>query len=96
MDMNESSSVIILKGVVHFKKKKLLLIIYSHPCYPRYPCLSFFSRKEIKVFNENIPELATKRFKVQKRVSVQTAKCSKGFKQFQTINKGLIKRNGLI
>jgi len=25
--------------------------------------------------------------------SVQTAKCSKGFKRFQTMNKGLIKRN---
>jgi len=32
--------------------KKLLLIIYSPPCHPRYPCLSFFSRKEIKVFDE--------------------------------------------
>jgi len=26
-------------------------------------------------------------------VSVQTANCSMGFKQFQTMNKGLIKRN---
>jgi len=43
-----------LKGVVHFKKK-LLLIIYSPPCHPRCPCLSFFSRKEMKVFDENIP-----------------------------------------
>jgi len=43
-----------LKGVVHFKKK-LLLIIYSPPCHPRCPCLSFFRRKEIKVFDENIP-----------------------------------------
>jgi len=34
------------KGVVHFKKK------FSHP---RCPCHSFFSRKEIKVFDENIP-----------------------------------------
>jgi len=34
-----------LKGVVHFKKKKLLLIIYSLPCHPRYPCHSFFSQK---------------------------------------------------
>jgi len=42
------------KGVVHFKKKKLL-IIYSLPCHPRYPCHSFFSRKEMKVFDENIP-----------------------------------------
>jgi len=31
-----------------------LLIIYSLPCHPRCPCLSFFSRKEIKVFDENI------------------------------------------
>jgi len=42
-----------IKGVVHFKKK-LLLIIYSPQCHPRCPCLSFFSRKEIKVFDENI------------------------------------------
>jgi len=45
-----------VKGVVHFKKKqnkkKLLLIIYSPPCHPRCPCLSFFRRKEIKVFDE--------------------------------------------
>jgi len=34
--------------------------------------------------------LVTKRFKVQKTLSVQTANCSKGFKQFQTMNKGLI------
>jgi len=34
---------------------KLLLIIYSSPRHPRCPCLSFFSRKEIKVFDENIP-----------------------------------------
>jgi len=33
------------------KKKKLLLIIYSPPCHPR----CFFSRNEIKVFDENIP-----------------------------------------
>jgi len=32
--------------------------------------------------------MGTKRFKVQKRVSVQTANCSKGFKRFQTMNKG--------
>jgi len=37
--------------------------------------------------------MATKRFKVQKIVSVQTAHCLKGFKRFQTMNKGLIKRN---
>jgi len=37
------------------KKKKLLLIIYSPPYHPRCPCHSFFSQKEIKVFDENIP-----------------------------------------
>jgi len=36
-------------------KKKKLLIIYSPLCHPRWPCLSFFSRKEIQVFDENIP-----------------------------------------
>jgi len=34
----------------------------------------------------------TKRFKVQKTVC-KTANCSKGFKRFQAMNKGLIKRN---
>jgi len=58
-----------------------LLIIYSPTCHPRCPRLSFFSRKEIKVFDENIPgfssynglqwTMGTKRFKVQKTVSVQ-------------------------
>jgi len=43
-----------VKGEVHLKKK-LLLIIYSPPCHPRCICLSFFSRKEIKVYDENIP-----------------------------------------
>jgi len=32
-----------------------LLIIYSPPCHPRCPCLSFFSGKEIKVLDEKIP-----------------------------------------
>jgi len=39
--------------LVHFKKTHLL-IIYSPPCHPRCPCLSFFTQKEIKVFDENI------------------------------------------
>jgi len=43
-----------VRVVVHFSKKHLL-IIYSPPCHPRCPCLSFFSQKEIKVFDENIP-----------------------------------------
>jgi len=50
------------------------------PCHPRCPCHSFFSRKEMKVFDENIPaffsiyctSVGTKRFKVQKTVSRQT------------------------
>jgi len=29
----------------------------------------------------------------EKTLSLQTANCSKGFKQFQTMNKGLIKQN---
>jgi len=54
-DWRGEGFVTLIKGVVHFKKKKkLLLIIYSPPCHPRCPCLSFFSRKEIKVFDENI------------------------------------------
>jgi len=31
-----------------------MLIIYSPPCHPRCPRLSFFEKK-IKVFDENIP-----------------------------------------
>jgi len=34
---------------LYLKIRKLLLIIYSPPCHPRYPCDSFFSQKEIKV-----------------------------------------------
>jgi len=40
--------LIFVKGVVHFKK-------LEKSCHPRCPCHSFFSRKEIKVFDENIP-----------------------------------------
>jgi len=36
--------------------KKKMLIIYSPPCHPRCPCLSFFSRKEIKVFDEQVQD----------------------------------------
>jgi len=39
--------------------------------------------------------MGTKQFKVQKTLSVQTANCSKGFKRFQMMNKGLIERNDL-
>jgi len=42
-------------------KKKLLLIIHSPPCHLRCPCLSFFRRKEIKVFDENIPGFSADR-----------------------------------
>jgi len=44
-----------LKGAV---LKKLLLIIYSPPCHPRCPCLSFFSQKErflMKTFQDFCP-----------------------------------------
>jgi len=67
------SESLALQGVVHFKKKTHP---HVHVHNPRFPCLSFFSRKEIKVFDENIPGffiiLVTKQFKVQKTVSVQT------------------------
>jgi len=53
--LRNASNLDNVKGVVHFKKKKNLLIIYSPPCHPRCPRLSFFNRKEIKVFDENIP-----------------------------------------
>jgi len=51
---NIISAIDLFKAVVHFKKETLL-IIYSPPCHPRCPRLSFLSRKEIKVFDENIP-----------------------------------------
>jgi len=34
---------------------KSIKSIYSPPCHPRCPCLSFFSRKEMKVFDEKFP-----------------------------------------
>jgi len=48
MSLQTRKALVHLKEVVHLKK--LLLIIYSPPCHPRCPCLSFFSRQEIKVF----------------------------------------------
>jgi len=42
------SSIKSFKGVVHFKKT------FADNLHPRCPCLSFFSRKGIKVFVENI------------------------------------------
>jgi len=57
------------------------MIIYSpHVIQDIHVILIFFSRKEIKVFDENITgffsmqwtSMGTKRFKVQKTVSVQT------------------------
>jgi len=66
-------------------------MIYSPPCHPRYPCHSFFSRKEIKVFDENIPGMDfTGNQTVQGPKDSFSANCSKGFKRFQTMNKGLI------
>jgi len=44
----QCNSDVCIKGIVHFWKKKLLLIIYSPPCHPRCPC-----RKEIKVFDKH-------------------------------------------
>jgi len=34
-------------------------MIYSPPCHPRCPCHSFFSQKEMKVFDENIPAFSS-------------------------------------
>ncbi len=42
-----------LKGLVHFQIQ--ISWYFTHPpCHPRCLCISFFSRKEIKVFDENI------------------------------------------
>jgi len=67
-------------------KNALLLLFLLHV---------FLSSEEIKVFDAKIQVFFpyTKRFKVQKTVSVQTANCSKSFKRFQMMNKGLVKRN---
>ncbi len=40
-----------IKNVINLWKH--LINSHSLPCQPRRPCLSFFSRKEIKVFEEN-------------------------------------------
>jgi len=44
-----------LKRISSLKNKIKMLVIYSPPCHPRCPFLSFFSLKEIKVFDENFP-----------------------------------------
>jgi len=54
LEIHCSEEVLALKGVVHFFFF-FKLLIYSPPCHPGCPCLSFFSQKEIKVFDENIP-----------------------------------------
>jgi len=86
-----------LKGIVHFKKK-LLLIIYSPPCHPRCPCVFFLQTKRnegfwwkhsgiflhIMDFNGNQPVQGP---------NESFSAASKGFKQHQMMNKGLIKRN---
>jgi len=46
-------NTIIIKGVVHFFVNKFADNLLTP--HPRCPCLSFFSRKEIKIFDENIP-----------------------------------------
>ncbi len=40
------------KGLVHFQIK-----MYSPPCLVRCLCISFYIRIEIKVFDENIPQI---------------------------------------
>jgi len=58
--------------------------------------MSFFLQSKrifFRIFLDIMDSMGSKRFKVQMRVPVQTANCSKGFKRFQTMNKGLIKRN---
>ncbi len=54
VEKNKNKIKSMIKGLVHFQNKNFL-IIYSPPYHPTCSCLSFFSRKEIKVFEENIP-----------------------------------------
>jgi len=90
--LTSSTSLMHLKGVVHFKKKKKTFADnLLTPSHLRYPCPSFFSRKEIKVFDEDF--LHIMHFNGNQTVQGPKDNCSKGFKRFQTMNKGLIKRN---
>jgi len=62
------------------------------------PMSSKISMSEIKVFDENIPGFFSimdfnGNQTVQGAKDTFSAKCSKGFKRFQTMNKGLIKQN---
>jgi len=58
-----------------------------------FTCHSFFSRKEIEVFDESIPRFFNGNQTVQGPKDCFSANCSKSFKRFQTMNKGLIKLN---
>jgi len=85
------------KVVVHLKKKNFL-IIYSPPCHPKCPCLSFLSQKEIEVFDENIPGFSPYNglhggfivFQTVQGPNESFSAASKGFNRHQTTNKGLI------
>jgi len=66
-----------------------LLIIYSPQCHPRCPRHSFFSQKEIEVFDENIPAFSPYNG-LQWGPNESFSAASKGFKRLQTMNKGLI------
>jgi len=82
------------KGLVLFRIKNFL-IIYSPPCHPRYLCLSFFSRKEIKIFAGKHSRIFLHIVDFNGFQQVVGPNCcfsaaSKGSTQSQPRNKGLI------
>jgi len=46
-NIKESTSRSLKEFTLKKQNKKLWLIIYSPPCHPTFPCLSFFSRKVV-------------------------------------------------
>jgi len=79
--MNPGQNGGTLKGVVHFKKKSFADNVLTSPHVIQD--VHFFSRKEIKVFDENIPG-----FSPYNGLQWQP-NCSRSTRQFQCSFKGL-------
>jgi len=80
----------IIKGVVHFKKKqKTFADNLLTPMSSKMSMSFFFSRKEIKVFDENMDFLHIMDFFGNQKVqgpNESFSAASKGFKRHQTMN----------
>jgi len=48
-------TIVVISVCFSWDLAPLVINIIFFPCHPRCPCHYFFSRKEIKVFDENIP-----------------------------------------